>query len=224
MNCAETPRTNQTSAPLRTAQIAAQTGTAFELRFGEELVIVDRLGMQVADLFCFPKDDLRDGLSSGRTIDYNETIALTTGHVLHANSGRRLMRIIEDTCGRHDFLVTPCSLQMFQMIAKDTAHHPSCFENLATALSLYGIDAHQITTTLNVFMNVEVAPNGRISVLAPTSRAGDRMRLEAEVDLIVGLTACSDEGSNGGVCKPIDFEIWPSSASGQHIPRAGRVP
>jgi uncharacterized protein len=27
------------------------------------------------------------------------------------------------------------------------------------------------------------------------------------MDLHVGLTACSAEKSNGGVCKPIDYEI-----------------
>ena len=41
----------------------------------------------------------------------------------------------------------------------------------------------------------------------PTSVAGDQLVLRAEMDLHVGLTACSAEKSNGGVCKPIDFEI-----------------
>ena len=36
---------------------------------------------------------------------------------------------------------------------------------------------------------------------------GARFRVRAEQDLIVGLTACSAEKSNGGVCKPIDFEL-----------------
>jgi uncharacterized protein YcgI (DUF1989 family) len=27
------------------------------------------------------------------------------------------------------------------------------------------------------------------------------------MDLFVGLTACSAEKSNGGVCKPIDYEV-----------------
>lgn len=43
----------------------------------------------------------------------------------------------------------------------------------------------------------------------PSSRPGDRIVLRAEMDLHVGLTACSAEKSNGGICKPIDFYIQP---------------
>ena len=187
--------------------IAPQSGTAFELRRHDSLWVYDSLGSQVADLFCFAHDDKRDALSSGRSIDYNETIAFSIGHHLYAQSGRPMLRICEDTCGTHDFLVTPCSLQMFQMMARNDAYHPSCLENLVLALAPYGIAAHQIGTTFNVFMNVPVEPGGRIQVLPPRSAAGAFVRFEAEIDLIVGLTACSDEGSNGGVCKPIEYEL-----------------
>lgn len=102
----------------------------------QSLVVVDPKGMQVADLFCFAADNLRDGLSSGRSIDYNETIAFGVGHQLYAQSGRAMLR-----------------------------------------------------------------------VLPPRSEPGARVRFIAQMDLVVGLTACSDEGSNGGVCKPIEYEI-----------------
>lgn len=194
--------------------IAPQSGTAFQVSKGQTLVVTDPQGEQVADLFCFPADNLSDALSSGRSIDCNETISFTTGHVLYANSGRLLMTIVEDTCGRHDFLVTPCSLQMFRMMAgRDDIEHPSCLANLSRTLAAYDIDPSRITTTFNVFMNVPVGEHGRIQVLTPTSRAGDHMSFRAETDLIVGLTACSDEGSNGGRCKPITYEIVSPSDS-----------
>lgn len=189
-------------------RIAKQTGTAFKMRAGQTLRVTDPCGEQVSDLFCFPADDLTDSLSSGRSIDYNDTTSFTEGHVLYAHSGRKLMRIAKDTCGRHDFLVTPCSRQMFQMMAGDPSlNHPSCLENLSVHLADYGVDPSRISTTLNLFMNVPIRPDGRISVETPTSKAGDTVELIAETDLIVGLTACSDEGSNGGACKPIDYEV-----------------
>lgn len=188
--------------------IEAQTGVAFCLRRGQVLTVRDPEGAQVADLFCFPADDLNDALSSGRTIDYNESMLISKGHLLYANSGRVLMTVLEDTCGRNDFLVTPCSAQMFQMIAGDRdLVHPSCLENLTTALSEFGVDPTRITTTFNVFMNVEFDSRGKIKVSTPTSKPGDRVVFRAEADLVVGLTACSDEGSNGGRCKPIQFSI-----------------
>ena len=170
-------------------------------------IVLNPEGEQVSDLFCFAKDNPKDALSSGRSIDYAETILFTTGHQLYAQSGRPMLEIVEDTCGRHDFLVTPCSLQMFRMISKTDHYHPSCLENLEIALGDRGVDLAQIGTTFNAFMNVEFDGLGKIRVATPLSKPGDVVVFEAKMDLIVGLTACSDEGSNGGRCKPIEFEV-----------------
>ena len=118
--------------------------------------------------------------------------------------------ILEDTVGRHDFLLTPCSPETFSIIYKTTGHHPSCFENLVTNLRQFGIEPDAIPTTFNVFMNVEVTPSGEIRILPPRSAAGDHIVLRAEMDLIVGVTACSAELSNNGRFKPIEVEILPS--------------
>lgn len=56
-------------------------------------------------------------------------------------------------------------------------------------------------------MNVTVAPDGKVSVEAPLSKAGDYIELRAEMPLIVGVTACSSEHSNNGRLKPIDIEV-----------------
>gem|GEM_PF-4241798 len=42
----------------------------------------------------------------------------------------------------------------------------------------------------------------------PLSRPGDFIMLRAEMDMYVGLTACSAEMSNNGTFKPIDAEIY----------------
>ena len=195
------------SGDVRRGRIAPQRGVGLELRRGATLTVIDPEGGQVADLFCFDRANLTDGLSSGRSIDYNETIALTVGHSLYASSGGVLLSIVEDTCGCHDFLVTPCSLQMFHMVSGSDAYHPSCLENLARAFEPYGIAADRITTTFNIFMNVQVAPDGGLSILPPASRPGDFLVLEACMDLIVGLTACAHEETNGGASKPITYEL-----------------
>ncbi len=192
-------------------RIEAQRGVAFALDAGEVLEVIDLEGEQVADLYCFDRADLHDGLSSGRSIDYSERIAFTTGDSLYSQRGHVMLTIEADSCGTHDFLVTPCSLQMFQMMQKNDAYHPSCLENLTTAFEPFGIAAHQVGTTFNVFMNVPVSPEGRIRVLPPRSKPGASLRLRAERDLIVGLTACSDEGSNGGRCKPIGYQVHRSA-------------
>jgi uncharacterized protein YcgI (DUF1989 family) len=184
-----------------------QTGGALTIARGEFLRIVDPLGEQVSDLMSFARDDTREWLSSGRTIDYANTIYVTTGHTLYSNRSRPMWTIVEDTVGRHDFLLTPCSPDTFRIIYGTTGHHPSCFENLASALAPFGIAPDTIPTTLNVFMNVEVKPSGELSILPPRSHAGDYIVLRAEMDMIVGVTACSAELSNNGTFKPIDVEL-----------------
>jgi uncharacterized protein YcgI (DUF1989 family) len=57
-------------------------------------------------------------------------------------------------------------------------------------------------------MHVDIdSVTGKIRVLPPKSTAGDHIIIEAKMDLIVGLTACSAEMSNNYSFKPIGFEI-----------------
>lgn len=187
--------------------LAPQTGTGFVLCRGDLLEIIDVEGEQVADLTAFAGDAPFEWLSSGRTIDYANTIYVTTGHTLYSNRSRPMFTIVADAVGRHDFLITPCSPETFTILYKTTGHHPSCFENLVRALTPFGIMPNAIPTTLNVFMNVEVLASGELRILPPRSRAGDSVLLRAEMPLIVGVTACSAELSNNGRFKPIDLVI-----------------
>jgi hypothetical protein len=196
-----------TLSPPTLTRIAPQSGTAFRLRRGQVLRVVDPQGEQVADLFAIAEDDHACWLSSGRSLDYAGKIYLTVGDVLYANDSKRMFTILEDTVGRHDFLLTPCSQEMFEILYQHRGHHPSCFENLYTNLAHFGIKPAQIATTFNIFMNVTIDPQGTLSVGVPISRAGDHIDLRAELDMVCGLTACSAEGSNNGSFKPIDFAI-----------------
>lgn len=189
--------------------IKPQTGTAMLLKKGDVLRITDPLGEQVSDVIAFAQHDPAEWLSSGRSIDYANTIYLTKGHVLYSNRSRPMFSIINDTVGRHDFLLTPCSPETFQIIYHNHAHHPSCFQNLVDNLAHYGIQPDQIPTTFNVFMNVMIASDGALTIAPPRSKAGDFIDLRAEMDLIVGVTACSAEMSNNYSFKPIDIEVRP---------------
>ncbi len=193
---------------MRTYHIAPQTGVAFRLERGQILRIIDPEGEQVADLLAYSGADTREWLSSGRSLDYNNTIYLTTGHILYSNRSNPMLTILEDRVGRHDFLLTPCSPDTFRLLYDRRGYHPSCFENLATNLLPFGIERDAIPTTFNVFMNVEVLASGELQIDPPRSAAGDWIDLRAEMDLIVGVTACSAEKSNNYRFKPIDLEIY----------------
>lgn len=188
-------------------EIPPRSGVAFRLAKGRSLRVIDPLGQQVSDLLAFNADDLGEVISSGRSLDYASKIYLTTGDPIYSNRSRVMLRITADTVGRHDFLLTPCSKDTFRIIYGDAEPHQGCFGNLAEALAPYGVEPDQIPTAFNVFMNVTVSAEGRLAVEPPLSRPGDHIVLEAEQDLIVGLTACSALQSNNYAFKPIAYEI-----------------
>lgn len=185
-----------------------QTGTGLCLRQGQILRVIDPGGQQVADLVAFALHDRAEVISSGRSLDYNNTIYLTTNHVLYSNRSNPLLTILEDTVGRHDFLLTPCSRETFRLLYGHEGYHPSCFENLALNLAPFDIAPDSIPTSFNIFMNVTVLPTGELKIAPPLSRPGDYIDLRAEMDLIVGVTACSAEMSNNYSFKPIDIAVF----------------
>jgi len=191
-----------------TRVIPERSGTAFVLNRGETLTVIDPKGEQVADLLAFNANDVDEAISSGRTLDYASRIYLTTGDKLWSNRSNVMLEIVEDDVGRHDFLLTPCSADTFRILYGDPAPHRGCFGNLAEALAPYDISPDCIPTAFNCFMNVPVdGATGELKVLPPISKAGDRIVLRAEMDLIIGLTACSAPDSNGGTFKPIHYRV-----------------
>jgi uncharacterized protein YcgI (DUF1989 family) len=185
-----------------------QTGTSLQLTRGQVLRIIDPKGEQVSDVVAFARADTSERLSSGRSLDYNNTVYLTTGHILYSNRSNPMFTILEDRVGKHDFLLTPCSPETFEILYEDhQGYHPSCFENLAENLKQFGIAEDDILTTFNVFMNVDILQFGELRIGPPLSKPGDFVDLRAEMDLVVGATACSAEKSNNHSFKPIDLEV-----------------
>ncbi len=188
--------------------IPPRSGVAFILKKDQRLKVVDIEGEQVSDLICYNLHDKAEYLSSGRTIDYAETIYLTKGNLFYSNRSNVMFEMIEDTVGQHDFLLTPCSAEMFRIIYGHTEPHGGCFGNLCESLKQYGIAPDNIPTCFNIFMNVPVdAVTGKISVLPPKSKAGDHVVLLAKMDMVVGMTACSAGMSNNYSFKPIGYCI-----------------
>ena len=191
-----------------THEIPERSGVAFPLNQGQRLTVIDPRGCQVADLLAYNRDDVNEVLSSGRTLDYAETIRLTAGHILYSNRSTPMLEIVEDDVGVHDFLLTPCSYDTFHHFYPELPPHRGCFGNLAAALEPYGVTDDMIPVAFNCFMNVPVdGRSGRLEVLPPVSKAGDRVVFRARMDLVIGLTACSAPASNGGSFKPIHYRV-----------------
>src|ERR1700761_9374830 len=137
-------------------EIPPRSGAAFRLNKGERLRVIDPQGEQVSDMLAFNAADTLEVISSGRSLDYASKLFLSTGDPIYSNRSNVMLRIVEDTVGRHDFLLTPCSKDTFRIIYGDAEPHRGCFGNLAEALAPYGIAEDSIPIAFNVFMNVPI--------------------------------------------------------------------
>src|SRR5690606_6781268 len=187
--------------------IPPHTGKAFTMKKGLTLTVMDAEATQESDmaLFNLPAHGAR--ISSVKTLDFEDSIVLAAGNPLWSNRSQKMARIITDTNGRNDFLLAPCSKETFEIMYDYSGYHPSCLENLTKNLEPFGITQDDVPTAFNIFMNVQFDVSGKISVLPPTSKPGDYVEFEALMDLLVCLTACSAEDSNGGTFKPIHYFI-----------------
>lgn len=188
-------------------RIEAKTGYGFQVKKRQRLRIVDLEGEQVADLVCFARHDAHEYLSSGRSINYAGKIYLSSRDVLYSNRSNPMLTIETDQAGKHDFLFAPCSQEMFAIEYDIHEPHPNCLENLTQSLKSFGISEAQIPIPFNVFMNAHVSEDGRITILPPLSKAGDYIEFRAEMDLTVGVSACSALRCNNFSWGPIGIEI-----------------
>ncbi len=161
-------------------RIAPRSGTAFELAKGDTVRDINIEGQKVSDLFALAKEDTREVISNGHTID---------------------------DAGQHDFELTPCSTDTCKHFYPDKPVHCGCFGNLVQALDPWDIGSDAISTAFNIFMNVPVSRSRSLEAATPKSRAGDVTELRAQIALVIGLTACSAYASNGGSFKPIGYEV-----------------
>ncbi len=194
---------------LQQYHLPPQTGLAFTIQKGQIMRVIDSDGEQVADLVCFARQDSGEQFSAGRTIDYNNRLFLTEGHVLYSNRSRPMLSITADHIGTHTCLYAPCSQEMFEISYGVAGAHPNCLDNLNMNLAAFGLSADQIAAPFNIFLHVAIAETGELSILPPCSKAGDYIELRAEMDLIVAITACAAGACNnyqlhahcgGGLC------------------------
>ena len=181
------------------------SGKRIEVLTGQKIAIVDVEGGQVVDFFAEVTDMPDEFLSTGVTIDCNESLRLKIGDTIYTNKYRAMMKVIADDVGEHDLLHPCCRPEMYDYFYHNGNGHPNCFDNINGALG----ESRPIITPVNLFMYTKINDDGSISVEAPLSKAGNRIVLEALMDITLGVAACSVSESkcNSGKCSPIKVII-----------------
>lgn len=102
-------------------------------------------------------------------------------------------------------MIPSCRLETYRHFYNVNHYHSNCFDNLNDSLKAFGIpNFHSIQPT-NIFMNTTITQDKAIIIELPVSKAGSKITFRAEMDLVVGISACSiTEGAcNAGKCKPV---------------------
>ena len=185
--------------------IQACTGKRVDVFKGQTITVIDVSGGQVADFFAESLDNAEEFLSTGVTMDCNESLRLKVGDFIYSNLYRPMFQIVEDEVGMHDLLHPCCRPEMYDFFYQNGEGHPNCLQNINAALSRRRPMIHPI----NFFMHTEIRPDGSISVKAPLSKPGDSVTLRALMDVRLGMAACSVKESecNSGKCSPIKVII-----------------
>lgn len=187
--------------------LKATKGTAIKLCKGEAISVINLHGNQVVDAWAVNLTDASECSALEHTRSINSNMFFEQGMTLVSNLRRPMLRLIEDSSpGRHDTLLCPCNAAIYQELGC-TDYHRSCTDNFHEALAEQGIHCSYTPASLNLFMNVPVAEDGSVQRVPPRSKAGDRVTLLAEMDLMVVLSACPQDITpiNGTGRQPSDI-------------------
>lgn len=188
--------------------IPAYEGRAIVVAKGLYLCIIDMEGQQVGDFVCFNQGNPREHVSPVHMRSSLSSIRLKEGDGLYSNYRRPLMTLVKDTVGKHDFFFPACDYYRYK-VDFDLEEHPNCHDNLEKALKPYRLGYAELPDPINWFMNNVLDDNGDYVIEPPLSKPGDYVMLEALEDVVVAVSACSQDLApvNGWKVTPLKLQV-----------------
>ena len=214
--------------------IPPRQGICLPVKAGQFFRIISSEGPQVGDLNLWAEDNLNENFYSGKTRALHGS-HVSTGDRLWSNFPhlRPMATITADTLdwygidkyggSVHDVIGTRCD-PYTNMLLSGNNYDRCCHSNLTRALAKYKnleiSEAEQyVHDVLNVFMCTGFTRDtGQYFMKASPVRPGDYLEFFAEINLIVGLSACpggdcsSEHSSSEAICHPLEIEIYKNSS------------
>ncbi|KAI6823813.1 hypothetical protein KC332_g8558 [Hortaea werneckii] len=198
--------------PVGAAGMAALTGSGY----GGSLYA----GYQAYNATHAPDAPAMEYMSMPHTRSGTLHIRPKVNDTLYSNLREPMMVLVEDSSpGIHDTLMAACDPQRYQGLGvQNWEQHGSCAENLVLALKelneragLKGAKAigaevtiNAVPAPLNLFMNIPWDEDGDLGFKAPKGKEGDYVRLKAERDVVVVMSACPQDILDINSKKPTD--------------------
>ena len=171
------------------------------IRKGDRLRLIDLEGRQAVDFLCYSAADPADRYNAANTIKLNNNIYLGRGSVLWSLRARKMMTIVEDSCGCHDTLYGCCSIEIDRVRFGKTKAQ-GCQSNFEAELAKYGLGEKDVVANVNFFMYVPVAADGALAIAEGRSKPGDYVDLRAEMDLLVVISNCPERDNPAAGFEP----------------------
>ncbi len=182
---------------------------------GQVLRITDLEGNQAVDTLFFNADNPRERYSAFDTIRSQGGVYLTSGSTLLSDENHAMLRIVADTCGRHDTLGGACAAESNTVryaLEKKTMH--SCRDSWLLALTTeyadIGLSKRDLSHNVNFFMNVPVTPSGGLTFEDGVSGPGKYVEMQALMNVLILISNCPQLNNpcNGYNPTPVDLTIW----------------
>ncbi len=187
------------------------TALSYMLNKGESVQIIDIDGQQCSD---FQAVRLR-GLDTGREDIIDSTATRSMVRRAYPGPGlldkffdsamRPLLRVMQDTCGRHDTFGLACTARGYE--ERGFPGHVNCSDNISEALASYGVAPRNAWPAINFFWNTWLDDHHQIQTEEAHSRPGDYVAMKALDDLVCVSTACPDDIDPINGWNPTDVHV-----------------
>ena len=200
--------------------IPSNTGKAFPVKKHQVIRVT---GQSTADFVVFNLKNVRERFDQARTkVDLGK-IYVSTGDILISKFNNVMMTIVKDTYeGTHDMEKGMCSTSFYKKWGdkifaiygstwkklgrkRGAAPKHGCWENLARALKPWKVLKEDVPSPLNIFQTMVInGKSGAMRYAMIRPKPGTHMDLRAEMDCLVGISACPE----GGRGKPLQVVIY----------------
>ena len=197
--------------PLQDFNILPGSATAYEVKAGEFIQIIDVKGRECSDFQVFSLRALDKGLE--REIDPTTTRSMIGA--LYPTPGiyskywsidqEPLIEIVQDTCGRHDTFGLACTARYYEDLGYPG--HLNCSDNMNADLAKFNIRPRAGWPAINFFFNTMVDDTNALGFDDPWSRPGDFVLLRALSDLVCVSTGCPCDVDPANGWNPTDIQV-----------------
>ncbi len=223
-------QSRETAELTETCRVPARDARCLTVQAGAFFRITSVDGPQVGDLNLWNANDLNERFYSGKTRALHGT-HVSTGDRLWSSfpTLRPMATITMDTLdwygfdvdggSVHDVIGTRCDPYTGKLLQGEEYHH-CCHSNLTRALAAHlGVPVEEAEVHVHDVMNVFMCtgflkPTYQYFMKASPVRPGDFIEFFAEIDLLVGLSACpggdcgAEHSSDTAACYPLQIDVF----------------